>query len=204
MHVKHITTCCIGYGDGIHWPTRSLFQRSKRFIEAHGIYWVSTSQWGSSISLEAMQANAPFVREALALAGHFVETHLGAQLAGPEVFLVVMGPILIEGVAPQSGHRGPLGIALLLTPGVRSLSLAAGTLGWRVCICVGIVALPEIALTQQMDGRGSGGDFPLWTLIGCGDIRVITAHPHLVKARGSAWSSARCAVRCPARGLTRG
>lgn len=63
-----------------------------------------------------MQADAPFVREALALAGHFVEAHLGAQLAGPEVFLVVMGPIFIEGVAPQSGHRGPLGVALLLPP----------------------------------------------------------------------------------------
>lgn len=148
-----------------------------------------------------MQADAPFVREALALAGHFVEAHLGAQLAGPKVFLVVMGPVLIEGVAPQSGHRGPLGVALLLPPGVGSLSLAAGTLGWRVCICVGIVALPEIALTQEMDGRGGRGHFPLRTLIGCGDIRVIATHPHLVKAWGSARSAAGCAVRCPAGGL---
>lgn len=70
-----------------------------------------------------------------------------------------------------------------------------------MCICVGIVALPEIALSQQMDGRGGRGDFPLWTLIGCGDVRVIAAHPHLVKARGSARSAAGCAVRCPARGL---
>lgn len=148
-----------------------------------------------------MQADAPFVREALALAGHFVEAHLGAQLAGPEVFLIVMGPVLIEGVAPQSSHRSPLGVALLLPPGVGSLSLAARILGWRVSICVGIVALSEIALTQQMDRRGGWGDFPLRTLVGCGDIRVIAAHPHLVKARGSAGSAAGCAVRCPARGL---
>lgn len=68
-------------------------------------------------------------------------------------------------------------------------------------ICVGIVALSEVTLTQQMYRCWCRGGFQLGALIGSRDIGVIPAHPHLVKAWGTAWSAAGCAVRCPARGL---
>lgn len=68
-------------------------------------------------------------------------------------------------------------------------------------VCIGIVALPEVTLTQQMYRCWCGGGFPLGALIGSRDVGVIPAHPHLVKARSTARSAAGCAVRCPARGL---
>lgn len=110
-----------------------------------------------------------------------------------------MGPVFIKGVAPQSSHRGPLGIALLLPPGIRPLPWVGGTLSWRMSICV--VALPEVTLTKQMYGCWCRGGFPLGALVGSRDIGVISTHPHLVKAWGTAWGAAWCAVRCPAWGL---
>lgn len=68
-------------------------------------------------------------------------------------------------------------------------------------ICIGVVALPEVTLSQQVYRCWSGGGFPLGTFKGSRDVGVIPAHPHLVKARGTARSAAGCAVRCPAGGL---
>ena len=148
-----------------------------------------------------MQADAPLVRETLVLAGHLIEAHLSAQLVGPELILAVVVPVLIEGVAPQSGHRGPLGVALLLPPGIRPLHWVGRSLSWRMSICVGIVALPEVTLSQQMYGCRCRRGLQLRALIGTRDVGVIPAHPHLVKARGTARSTAWRTVRCPARGL---
>lgn len=117
---------------------------------------VPPRQGGSSISLESMQTDAPLVREALVLAGHLIEAHLGAELVGSELILAVVHPVFIEGVAPQGSHRGPLGIALLLPPGIGPLSWVSRTLGRWMSICVGVVPLPGIALTHQMY-RGGGG-----------------------------------------------
>lgn len=150
-----------------------------------------------------MQADASFIRKALILAGHLIEAHLGAQLVRPELLLGVVGPVFIEGVAPQSSHRGPFGISLLFPPGIRPLPRVGWTLSCRVSICIGIVALPEVTLPKHMYRCRGRGWFPLRALISSGNIRVIPAHPHLIKARGSARSTAWRAVWCSARGLAR-
>lgn len=135
-------TCSIRDSNRVHGSTRSLFQWCERLIETHGIYRVSPGQRGSAISLETMKTDTSFIRKALILAGHLIEAHLGAQLVRPELLLGVVGPVFIEGVAPQSSHRGPFGISLLFPPGIGPLPWVGGTLSCRVSICVGIVALP--------------------------------------------------------------
>lgn len=96
-----------------------------------------------------MKADAPLIREALVLAGHLIETHLGAQLVGPELILaVVVDPVFIKGVASEGCHWGPLGIALFLPPGIRPLSWVSRTLGWLVSIPIRVVALPKVALSH--------------------------------------------------------
>lgn len=135
-------TCSIRDSNRVHGSTGCLFQRCEGLIETHGIYRISPGQRGSAISLETMQTDTSFIRKALILAGHLIEAHLGAQLVRPELFLGVVGPVFIEGVAPQSSHRGPFGISLLFPPGIGPLPWVGGTLSCRVSICSGIVALP--------------------------------------------------------------
>lgn len=148
-----------------------------------------------------MQTYTSFIRKALILAGHLIEAHLGAQLVRSELFLGVVGPVFIERVAPQSSHWGPFGITLFFPPGIRPLPWIGGTLSCRVSTCAGIVALPEVTLSKHMYRCWGRGWFPLRALIGSRDIGVIAAHPHLVKAWGSARSAAGCAVWRSAWGL---
>lgn len=112
---------------------------------------VPPGQWGSTVSLESMQTDTPLVREALVLARHFIEAHLGTELFGSEVILAVLDPVFIEGVPSQGSHRGPLSITLLFTPRIRPLPLVRRILASR--ICVEIVSLPGITLTQEMYRR---------------------------------------------------
>lgn len=148
-----------------------------------------------------MQTDTSFIRKAWILAGHLIEAHLGAQLVGSELLLGVVGPVFIERVAPQGSHRGPFSIALLFAPGIGPLPWVGRTLSCRVSICVGIEALPQVTLPKHMYRCWGRGWFPLRALIGSGNIGVIPAHPHLVKARSAAWSTAGCAVWCSAWGL---
>lgn len=148
-----------------------------------------------------MQTYTSFIRKALILAGHLIEAHLGTQLVRPELLLGVVGPVFIERVAPQSSHRGPFGIALLFPPRIRPLPWVGGTLSCRVGICIGTVALPEVTLPKHMYRCWGRGWFPLRAFIGSRNIGVIPAHPHLVKAWSSTWSTAGCAVWCSTWGL---
>lgn len=112
-----------------------------------------------------MKTGTPLVRETLILARHLIEAHLGTELVGSELILAVMDPVLIEGVAPKGSHRGPLGIALLLPPGIRPLAWVGRTLGRWMSVCVGIVSLPGITLTQQVYRCRGWGGIPFRALI---------------------------------------
>lgn len=158
-------TCSIGHGEGVHGSTRGLFQWSERLVEAPSSDVVSPRKWGSAISLESMQTGTPLVRESLILARHLIEAHLGTELVGSELILAVVDPVFIKRVAPQGSHRGPLGIALLLPPGIRPFAWVGRTLGRCMGVCVGIVSLPGITLTQQMYGCRGWGGIPLGALI---------------------------------------
>lgn len=64
---------------------------------------------------------------------------------------------------------------------------------------VGIVALPEVALAQQM--YSCGGGVALGSLVCRGDVGVVPAHPHLVKAWSATGGATGGAVGRPAGGL---